>query len=434
MNTPIPWRPNATAFYRRLRVIAHEDDYHLGAVLVKIVQRADPDESLLARALRQVEVWPHRLSVNDDRGGNWQVARTSIFELVPAVEHLARTDSARSVGERHLAQHLATSASSFGVNPTELVARVTEMELGPAFPAAELAESYHVMIDAPIIAQGKNLEHILWEKELGHLAVTLWVPGTLLNELDALTYTSPSRRVRDRARAFAKMLRPQLDIALRFPGIEMRPGVRLRVWAPVGDLGLRDTDHLEAALSLRERGVPLAVLTQDTGLAARAILQAFVTHELSTDSLQPPEPTEAEERERRRREIEGIEAPPIVHMEVERRQPTEDGLPVYLVCSPSGGEAREVSVAWNADFAGQAGGVQNRLDGQQGPLFREGDGRFHQQLSRLLSPGTREMIAEIVGRPEDVSYEVRAAKSLPHQGKLVWMANDASLEEAEPGT
>jgi hypothetical protein len=83
-----------------------------------------------------------------------------------------------------------------------------------------------------------------------------------------------SERVHDKAHKFTVgvLSGEKLDQALFGDGLPIRDegAVRLRVWAPVTMAGRYDTDHLDAAFALRERGVHVVMITADTGLSARA--------------------------------------------------------------------------------------------------------------------------------------------------------------------
>ncbi len=193
-----------------------------------------------------------------------------------------------------------------GLNPEAFQRLVREAELGIHFTNPELRRWWHGMIDANTIIQARPLDNIPWPQVAEHDRVMLWVAGTLLNELDGMTYYHNSARVRRRVRTFTRFLRPRLEDALRPMGITLRAeDVRLAVWAPAVMNGARDTDHLEAAIDMRERGLPIRLVTQDLGLAARAMTLGIEVFTLPDEWLEDPEPT-PHERDLERR-IRGLE-------------------------------------------------------------------------------------------------------------------------------
>src|SRR5207245_2989454 len=196
---------------------------------------------------------------------------------------------------------------------------------------------------------------------------------------------------------------------------------------PAALTGARDTDHLEVALALRERGVEVVLVTQDTGLRARALTYGLSVIELSEKHQLPPEETPDEADRRRRRELEGILEPPRLRLTVEKRQPSSyDGWILSIECTSEGGQAAEVRVAWNTDSRE----VSDRLDGSVGGLLnRSADGRFTQRVPGIIPPGGKVMLAEMIPRPTTIDYVIWAATSLGVSGQLRWRPDYSDFED-----
>ncbi len=275
-----------------------------------IMQLTGPDRSLIGRVLLDPAVWPvaQRATIRDlavDFGAGHHIA-----DLRSGAEQRARQEGVLRVGERHLADQMVewwrSEFIAMQFKPEEFQQRVREAELGTHFTDPELSHWWHGMIDANTIIQAKPLHNIPWPQVTKHDRVMLWVAGTLLNELDGMTYYHNSARVRKRVKGFTRFLRDRLEDALQPMGITVQAeNVRLTVWAPAVMNGARDTDHLEAAIDMRERGLPVHLVTQDLGLAARAMTLGIAVFRLPDEWLEEPEPT-PHERDMEHR-IRGLE-------------------------------------------------------------------------------------------------------------------------------
>lgn len=276
----------------------------LKRTLGAIMARTAPDRSLIGRVLLAPDVWPldqraHVVEIDDNLG-----AHPHIMYLAEQSEARARQDGLLRVGERHVADQIVAwwgaDLRTLGLDPEMFQQQVRDAELGIHFTNQELARWWHGMIDANIIVQAKPIDNIVWPEVTQQPRVMLWIVSSLLNELDEMTYYHNKGYVRERAGAFTKDLRGRLEDALQPMGIELRTNVRLAVWAPVAPAGMRDRDHLESAIELRERGLPIHVVTQDSSLAARALMRGIGTLSLPVGSMRPPAPT-PEERDLKRR-------------------------------------------------------------------------------------------------------------------------------------
>jgi hypothetical protein len=213
------------------------------------------------------------------------------------IESAARLENCRTVGERHVIDvviaRLQGSGSPYLVQGDRLREAVREIELGHGFAPGELEGRWHGLLDTSVIIQGRDIDSIDWHEETHSREVVLWAGLSLLNELDLLGYTSRIDRVRNRVRLFVRWLTPRLDEGTRPPGHLLRPGTYLRVWGETALVGARDTDHLETALALRERGVAVELISFDLGMLGRAKLLGVPTHRLNDRwALPAPGPTE----------------------------------------------------------------------------------------------------------------------------------------------
>src|SRR5262249_11990295 len=121
------------------------------------------------------------------QGGPSYTIGSNVFELEIRAEDAARNDRSRYVGERHVVDALGESLlTTCGVDAAALNADVRQAELGPGIESWNVTESWNGMIDANIVIQYEPLEAIDWRKETAARRVSLWIPASLLNELDLL--------------------------------------------------------------------------------------------------------------------------------------------------------------------------------------------------------------------------------------------------------
>jgi hypothetical protein len=271
------------------------------------------------------------------------------------------------------------------------------------------------MVDANIVIQYEPLEAIDWQEETGSKRVTLWIPGSLLNELDQLHFEGGTRRVRERSARFIKSLEPSLDAYMAPGGLDIRPGVNLRLWATGLPTGARNTDHFDSAFTLRSLGLPVHIVTADLGFRARARAWGFEVFTPSDRWLLRPEPTprEIETAERLRRAQ--LEQAPILALAISG---TGNPYELNLRSDPEGGEARDVEVVWRS----VGGEVVTARDVRENLDLRLGaDAAYRQSVPGTLPPGEALSLALLsaVRPPLEVTYGIRAAGGASVRDRLV---------------
>ena len=413
----VDWLDGAVAATEAIKPLV-EADGTVGwrEVLLAWLQRTKPNESAIGRALRDQRIWR---DVGPTIRGQL-TSRSGIFFYgwLHEIETTAEKDHARRVGERHiLAVVPDRELQYFGVDPSALRDAVRLMEVGADFPRNEIDGRWHGLVDANIIVQYHQLDQINWLEEVGADAVTLWVTNSLLNELDGMKFYSDSPRVRDRARRFSTWLSDHLGQGLQSAGAPIRQGVALRVWAPASASGARDTDHLEAAFALLERGVPVAIVTADTGLEARARVAGVAVRKLQDRWQLPPEPTPKEKETALRLKRAQLEESPVLTL-------TADFVPGEAIAlsihnDPAGGEARDVVIFFRA--RGVPGADVWDRTGNGHLVFDEQNG-YRAPLPGTLPPGSTDRVALMMRRviPDSIEYEIRASHEVPRLGRLVF--------------
>jgi PIN domain len=217
--------------------------------------------------------------------------------LEQIIEDYARNEGSRTVGERHVTalfrEAWSAQLAEIGIDAEALDEHVRNMELGPVAFREVVASCWHGLLDANILIQGKDIDHIHWDKETSQKRVLLWISSTLLDELDRIKFGHQSKRVRKRVTHFGRWIAPQMESAVNGPGILIRSGVALRVWTAGRATDGHDTDHLISALNMRDHGIPVVMVTQDLGLQARSIAAGVPVLALSEESMLPPEQQDA---------------------------------------------------------------------------------------------------------------------------------------------
>lgn len=277
----------------------HARSLELRQALSALAADTLPGETMIGRALRDASVWPAAPRVVEGRLSGPPTSSPGrsvpVDKLEFAAEEAARRDRAARVGERHLIEALLSGVgpdlTRIKLEPARLVAEVRLLELGPPFLPAEIEGRWHGLLDANIVAHGREVRYVDWQKATGSLRVTVWLTTALLDELDRLAYDGSESSGPRRVRVFNRWLRPLLHEALT-PGGHALPGIadtRLRVWVAPPTTGSPADQHLSAADELLERDVPIKVITCDNGLAARAIARGLETFDPSDHLLTEPE-------------------------------------------------------------------------------------------------------------------------------------------------
>ncbi len=380
-----------------------------------------PGESAIGRALRDSEVWPALTNILMEVAGTDQGNGYQVFQLQIWAEEAAQRERARQVAERHLVVALPRpSWEGIQVRFDRLLASVRRAELGPELGDNTGSGGWHGLVDANILIQYKPLEDINWRDETGSADVTLWIPGSLLNELDFLKFLGGSRRVRERAMRFTAWLDERMDDCLAAGGLRLRDGVRLRVWSGSPSTGARDTDHLEAASTLRALGIDAWIVTADTGFRSRARLNGFHVLKPNPDKWQlVPELTPRERETAERLRQAGLDFPPelalTAELEINRWL-------LKLVADSNGGEGRDIHVVWHCH-----GGVDITARGvsENRALERDAAGSFRQGISVQIPPGETSTLAYLgfSKPPFAITYAIRAAKGYVARGQLKFTAH-----------
>jgi hypothetical protein len=422
---PLAWSSGAVAAIEAVKPDVHGLTLEVRRALLGWILRTKPGESAIGRALQDPEIWPGLdYTIEHAQAGSG----IGFYPWLQRIEARARTDGARIVGERHLLASLgAESFSQFGLNFQKLLESVRLSELGADFAQSEIEGRWHGLVDANVIVQYQPLEHINWLDEVAAAAATIWVTTSLLNELDGMKFYSESGRVRDKARKFTTWLSPKLDQALKPQGSELRTGVALRVWAPAERSGSRDTDHLESAFALRERGVPVEMVTADTGLEARAKASGVPVRTLAERWQLQPEPTVRDKQLAALLRQAQIEASPLLKL---RARVVRGLLKIVLENDASGGEAREVIVLFNL----VGGSARQVYDGSGNGYIPYVDTSYRATLRGTLPPGTEDPVAQATfeSPPTSITYEIRASKEHPKRGRLLW--SDSGYVDEQNGS
>jgi hypothetical protein len=214
-----------------------------------------------------------------------------LYNLPADVEAAAQKEGVRRVTERHVAMALASygqqAFSAFGLQPDKLVERVRLLELGEGFQPSEIVGRWHGLIDTSIAIEYKDIHNIDWLSETKCQAVTIWISHVLLDELDDMKFHSRNERVKTRAQVFTRWVRPLIAKAITPGGAPMpgRPGVVLRAWAPTLSESAPDSRHLEVALALIDRQVPIYLITGDSGQELRALAHGIEVFDLGDSYL-----------------------------------------------------------------------------------------------------------------------------------------------------
>lgn len=417
-----------------IRVNAEHTNGVPAAVLLGIVRDTPPGMSAIARALRNPRIWPIRSQVASQyassSGYGYGIGIEAIGTEAEA-ERLARAETAWQVGERHVVAALPKDwFKAVGVDHDLLSWAVHVAELGPA-TLGDIQGRWHGLVDSNIVLQFHDLEHIDWLEETHEKAVTLWLGVSLLDELAHLEYESGSRRVRERAAAFAKAVGRHLDALITPQGQPIRSGVSLRVWSAPGVVGMRDDDHLQTARSLRMRSVPVNIVTADIGVQARARLAGFEVLQPRDKWKLPKEPTTTERELQARLAAAGVRQAPALRMRFDLAGPISIGSmnrgTLFAVADELGGEASDVQCAWMPEGGTRVDCVEMTVGKT---MTRQQDLRYHAGVPGSIAPGRSEPVAVMYFEqpPNRITYVVRATGST-HDGVLEF--KDGQFVEGE---
>lgn len=297
----LSWTPGARACYAAIRGRLNDDGtVMLSDIVAALALDTVPNQTLLGQALLNPGIWlasqyatatrrqvPRQHDSSDNFGG-----------FAFAVERIAREDGSRSVGERHIAKRLVELGrdNRFGflsLNPQAVYDEVRRLEIGLDLSNEEL-RGWHGLLDTNIILKSeKSFWDIDWREATGvrldfaYNMITIWLSTVLLHELDAIPLYHRDPEVKRKAGAFTwelnKRLRTPQDVDL----LLLAERVRIKFWRqPVTDAP-PDSQHLEAARALRDRGVPVKLITGDSEMRVRGLAEGFEIFDLIVSEISP---------------------------------------------------------------------------------------------------------------------------------------------------
>jgi hypothetical protein len=198
------------------------------------------------------------------------------------IERFAEDEHVRTVGERHIARLLVEFGSNnawgfLGLNPQHIYDEVRKLELGPDFTQADL-QGWHGIIDTNAVLKSRER---IWEinwREVSASAddepVTVWISTVTLHELDVMPLRYREPDLRRKASAFAAWFNDRVQAKSDLVEIPLGDGVRFKFWK-ASPAVTADTQILESANDLRDKGLKIVVITHDMDLRLRAIEDDF---------------------------------------------------------------------------------------------------------------------------------------------------------------
>jgi hypothetical protein len=254
-----------------------------------------PNQSLIGRVLRDPNIWQAsgHVAATKRLTPLQQDSQHQFSQFALEIERFAEREAARRVGERHIARLLVELGGNnntfafLSLNPKLVYDEVRRLELGPDFTAAELA-GWHGLIDTNVVLKSKQN---LWEANWRALTqtsppepVTIWVSTTVLAELDSIPLHHKDPDVRRKATAFTMWLKKKVRTKEDLREVALLHGARLKFWESL-PAETPDSEVLETANSLRDRGVRIVIITHDSLMTVRGIKDDFPVLELPDDWL-----------------------------------------------------------------------------------------------------------------------------------------------------
>jgi hypothetical protein len=289
----LSWNPGALACYQAIRGRLNDDGtIYLRQLVSALTLDILPNQSLIGRVLRDTSIW---LAFNNVTATKRQVPEqldsTDNFSgFAFAVERIAREDGSRTVGERHIAKRLVeVGQNRFGfmsLDPQRVYEEVRRLEIGLDLSDEEL-KGWHGLIDTNIILKSdKKFWEVDWRKATGvglnrpYNLITIWLSTVLLHELDAIPTYHRDPEIKRKAATFTRWLNSKLGSPEDVDLLLLAERVRIKFWRqPVSDAAA-DSQHLEAARALRDRGVPIKLVTHDSEMRVRALAEGFQIFDL----------------------------------------------------------------------------------------------------------------------------------------------------------
>jgi hypothetical protein len=172
------------------------------------------------------------------------------------------------------------------LNPQRVYEEVSKLEVGLDVGEEEL-KGWHGMIDTNIILKSDTkFWEIDWRKATGvrmdfaYNIITIWFSTVLLHELDAIPTYHRDPEIKRKAATFTAWLNSKLRTPQDVDLLMLAERVRIKFWRqPVTD-SPPDSQHLEAARALRDRGVPIKIVTLDSEMRVRALAEGFEIFDL----------------------------------------------------------------------------------------------------------------------------------------------------------
>lgn len=288
------WNAGALTSYAAIRGRVQDDGrIFLSELISGLVVDTPPNGSLLGRVLRDANVWLAAGKVTaarrqePDESDHWN--QFSQFGL--AIENHAERENVRTVGERHIAKFLIDLGQTnrfarLGLNPQTVYEHVRKLELGPEFTDADL-KGWHGLIDTnTVLKSRKKLWEIPWREISAAKTgpVTIWISTVTLHELDTLPLYHRESWVREKARGFAVWFNERLKSPADFHEIALTDEVRFKFWKALPGI-TPDSQILDSANSLRDKGLDIVVVTHDMELRLRALDDDFKVADLPSRLL-----------------------------------------------------------------------------------------------------------------------------------------------------
>jgi PIN domain-containing protein len=290
----LSWSPGALACYQAVRGRLNDDGtIYLGELISALTLDTLPGQSLLGRVLRDTTIWLalHNVTATKRPVPSRQDMTDNFSGFAFAVERIAREERSRSVGERHIAKRLVelgqNNAFGFiGLNPQPVYEEVRKLEVSLDLGEDEL-RGWHGMIDTNIILKSnRKFWEIDWRQATGvsmdfaYNTITIWLSTVLLHELDAIPTYHRDPDIKRKAAAFTAWLNGKLRTPRDVDLLMLAERVRIKFWRqPLTD-SPPDSQHLEASRALRDRGVPIKVVTLDSEMRVRALAEGFEIFDL----------------------------------------------------------------------------------------------------------------------------------------------------------
>lgn len=291
----LSWNVGAQASYAAVRGRVEDDGrIFLKELISALVLDTSPNGSVLGRVLRTPDfflsvgkVTATRRLVPSERD-EWNY----FGQIALAAERFAEQEGVRTVGERHLAKVLIEFGrnkrfADLGLDIQRIHDEVRRLEIGPDFTEADL-KGWHGLIDTNVILKSRMKPwEIDWRKisnSPNDVPVTIWISTVTLEELDTIPLRYREPELRRKASAFAVWFNEKVRKEEDFSEVPLGNDMRFRFWRALPAV-TPDTQILDSAHSLRDKGLRIVVVTHDMAMRLRALDDGFDVAELPKDLL-----------------------------------------------------------------------------------------------------------------------------------------------------